>query len=216
MDSLYLPCGWPQGVCTGSAGVPADADPEIVADAEAEAAFILWTLTGQRYGQCEVTVSLAPVCYCRSRCRCRRCVIYLPGYAGEVQQVLVNGEPVTDWTQRQNELIRSTGWNSNDISVTFLRGLPVPPGGERVVRVLATALFNAWCPGGDCSKPANLQERTRRGDRQVFNVDSPNAKVTGLPYVDAWVAAANRVDAVASVWSPDTDRWVYDSGPTPA
>lgn len=215
MDSLYLPCGWPQGVCTGSSGIGENPDPDVVAAAEQEAAFILWTLTGQRFGQCEVTVSLAPVCFCRRRCRCGRCVLFLPGYAGEVTLVVVNGEPVTDWTQRGDELIRSTGWNSNDVSVTYARGMPVPPGGERVVRQLATALYSAWCPGGNCAPPANLEERTRRGDRQRFNLDRPDAKVTGLPYVDAWVAAANRVGHVGSVWSPDTDRWVYDSGPTP-
>jgi hypothetical protein len=214
VDSLYLPCGWPQGVCTGSAGVGEDPDPDILEAAEQEAAFILWTLTGQRFGQCEVQVSLAPRCRCARRCRCGRCVLYLPGYAGEVQEVLIDGAVDTDWTQRGNQLIKPTGWNSSDISVTYLRGRPVPPGGERSVRLLATEIFKSWCPNGNCAPPANLTERNRRGDRQVF--DPAKDKATGLPYVDSWVNAVNRVGATPSVWSPDTDKWVYDSGPTPA
>lgn len=213
-DALFLPCGWPSGVCSGSAGVPDNADPDIVEAAEAEAAFILWTLTGQRFGQCEVQVSLAPECRCRSRCRCGRCILYLPAYVGEVQEVLVDGEAVDDYTQRGNQLIRTISWPS-DVTVTYLRGRPVPPGGERVVRLLATELYKAWCPNGDCGKVASNQvERNRRGDRQVF--DPNKDKATGLPYVDSWVNAANRVGVVSSVWSPYMDKWVYDSGPTPA
>lgn len=214
MDTLYLPCGWPQGVCTGSAGV-ADAPADVVEAAEEEAAFVLWTLTGQFYGQCEVTVSLVPECRCRSRCYCNRCTIWLPGPAGTVTEVVVDGEVVTDWTQRGDRLHRDVGWPTTDVSVTYPRGRPVPPGGERAVRLLATELVRAWCPTGNCQPPANLAERTRRGDRQVFNQDRPDAKVTGLPYVDAWVSAAKRAASPGSVWSPDTDRWAYDSGPTP-
>lgn len=212
MDELYLPCGWPQGVCTGSAGV-ADAPPDVVEAAEAEAAYILWSQTGMRYGQCEVTVSLAPECRCRFRCLCGRCVLYLPAPAGEVSEVLVNGVAVTDWTQRGDRLIRTTFW-PRDVTVTYMRGRPVPPGGERAVRQLATELVKAWCPSGNCAPPANATQVTRLGVSVSLDPTRSGQSV-GLPWVDAWIAAANRVAQPAGVWSPDTERWVYDSGPTP-
>lgn len=212
MDELFLPCGWPQGVCTGSAGV-ANAAPDVVEAAEAEAAFILWTLTGQRFGQCEVQVSLAPECRCRFRCRCDRCILYLPGYAGAVSEVLVNGEVFTDYTQRKNQLIKINGWPS-DVTVTYLRGRPVPPGGERSVRLLATQLVRSWCPDGDCgSGPPNKTQQTRQGVTVTY--DPKQTGRTGLPMVDSWIDAVNRVGNAPSVWSPDTDKWVYESGPTP-
>lgn len=211
-DELYVPCGWPQGVCTGSAGV-VDADPNIIAAAEAEAAFILWTLTGQQYGQCYVTVEMTPECRCISRCVCNRCVIWLPGHPASIASVLINGELASGYTLSGHQLIRSTGWPTEGVSVTYLRGRQIPPGGERAVRLLATELVRAWCASDACQPPPNLRERTRRGDRQVFDSTNPNAKVTGLPYVDAWVAAANRAVNAGSVWSPDVDRWTYTSGP---
>lgn len=212
------PCGWPTGLC----GSPGDLTADEIAEVEAEAAWFLWTVTGQRFGQCEVTVEHPPCCWCAHSCLCYSCTLYLPGPVGavdgQVTEVLVNGEPFEEYMVVGDTLVRTLPW-PRDVVVTYLRGLPIPPGGARAARELATELALARCEPGKCRLPAGWTSRTRQGDTvqrrpgMARDEKGTGAPLTGLPLVDLWVAAANRVAAGNGVWSPDVQPMVVTAGP---
>lgn len=204
------PCDWPAGPC------PEDfyglEDEQAAAEVEAEAVFILWSFTGQRYGLCEVTLESPPVCRCSGLCCCGKCVLWLPGPVHEVLSVDSGGEPVEDWVQRGDQLLRTTPWPS-DLVVTYQRGIPPPAGAARVVAGLAQQLAYARCNPSKCQLPPNLTQRTRQGDTVQFNrARQHEPEHTGIPTIDLWIRAANGANPPGRVWSPDIEPMVPVGG----
>lgn len=214
MSGSVGPCDWPTLACEDNYGLPTAEDAESV---EAEAAFILWSFTGQRYGLCEVTVSPPPLCFCTWDCQCRGCVITLPAPVYTVSEVLVNGEVFEDWVQVGNT-IRRADWWPRDVVVTYQRGIPVPAGGDRVVSELARELALYRCNNAKCRLPSNITQRTRQGDTIQFDRQTQpkdgTLPLVGIPMIDLWIRAVNGVNAPAQVWSPDVEPWVADYGVT--
>jgi hypothetical protein len=208
------PCNWPTGECPAPDGVT----PEQLEAAEEEAIWTLWVLTGQRFGQCEETIASPPVCLCRTACTCMRCYIYLPGPAGPVSEVTERGVVITDYEQQGPKLWRPFGWLWPDqLTVTYLRGIPVPAGGARAVGELAYQLALLACRSPKCQLPPNWESRTRQGDTiRARPVDNQSqTSLTGLPLVDRWIQTARRYTTRERVWSPDVPGWLRLSGPTP-
>lgn len=204
------PCGWPAGICDDNYGFVGDDAEEKAAAAEAEAVFILWSYTGQRYGLCEVTLEPPPVCKCKMLwCSCRGCTIYLPAPAHEVLEVRVNGEVFNDWVQRGNYLLTDRFW-PRDVSITYTRGIPVPAGGGRVVSELAREIALATCDPGKCRIPLNLTQRVRQGDTVTLG-PIPEGKI-GIPLIDLWISAANGVRRAGTVWTPDYEPQLIVQG----
>lgn len=214
MSGSVGPCDWPALQCEDNYGLTT---PEEAAEVELEAAYILWSFTGQRYGLCSITVTPPPVCFCQWDCRCRGCVLTLPAPVFDVTEVLVDGEVFTDWVQVGNTIRRSDWW-PRDVEVTFRRGIPVPPGGDRVVSELARELALYRCNNAKCRLPSNITSRTRQGDTVQFGQQKQTGDgqtpLTGIPMIDLWVRAVNGVNAPAQVWSPDVEPWVADYGVT--
>lgn len=213
MSGAVGPCDWPSLDCSDDYGL---ATPDEATAVEDEAKYILWSFTGQRYGLCELTVTPPPVCFCTWRCRCRGCVITLPAPVYNVSEVVVDGEVFEDWVQVGNTIRRSTWW-SRDVQVTYLRGVPVPAGGDRVVSELARELALYRCNSAKCRLPSNITQRTRQGDTIQFGQKAQRDDQTplvGIPMVDLWIRAVNGVNAPAQVWSPDVEPWVADYGVT--
>lgn len=207
--SRFGPCDWPVGPCPDNYGFTGEDAQDQAAEAEAEAVFILWSFTGQRYGLCEVEVTPPPVCACRWSCACRGCDLRLPGPVHDVLEVTVDGEVSTDWVIRGDVLVSPRPW-PRDVTVTYQRGIPPPAGAARIVSELARQVAYATCNPSKCVLPPNLVSRTRQGDTQRF--DTRKKGTTGITLVDMWIEAANGAQIPGKVWSPDLDpeAWIVD------
>jgi hypothetical protein len=209
MSGSVGPCDWPTLACPDMYGLETEDE---ATEVEQEAAFILWSFTGQRYGLCTVAVTPPPVCSCDWRCTCRGCALTLPAPVYEVDEVLVDGGVSSDWVQRGNQILRSTPW-PQDVEVTYKRGIPVPAGGARVVSELARELALYRCKDSRCRLPSNITSRTRQGDSIQFGQRPMREKetpLTGIPMIDMWVRAADGANPPGRVWSPDVDGWVSE------
>lgn len=193
--------GWPVSRCEpfDNYGASDDADVEEV---ELTAKFILWGLTGRRYGLCPVEISPPPVCACAGACYCRGCSILLPGPVQSVSDVLVDDESFDDYFLRGDELLRSSSWPRN-VVVTYLRGINPPSGAGIAVEQLSRQLMMSKCGNAACVLPSNLKSRSRNGDTVTFEA-IPEGKLN-IPLVDLWVSVANGVISPSSTWSPDFD-----------
>ncbi len=203
------PCEWPSDPCEDNYGL---ADVTLGLAVEDEAKFILWSLTGQRYGLCEVVAYNPPVCMCRQPSCQGECELRLPGPVHDVIEVVVDGAPTSDWVQRGDSLLRTTPWTSpwvTDVEVTYNHGLAVPAGGARAVSDLARELAKARCEDETCKLPVNLIQRTRQGD--TITLEPLAEGKTGLVLVDLWVSAVVGVRPQGRVWSPDVDQLVVES-----
>lgn len=209
MGHSFGPCNWPAGPCPDFYGfiesATAGSPQEQAEEAEAEAAFILWVLTGQRYGVCEVVVTAPPECFCTWSCDCRGCSLLLPAPVKEVLVVEVNGDLYENWVQRGDAILSSTPW-PRDVTVTYLRGIDPPAGAARAVSELAREIALATCNPSKCRIPPNLVRRTFQGDTIDLGM-RPEGK-TGLTLVDLWIEAANGINPPAKVWSPDCEPMV--------
>jgi len=198
------PCAWPSDPCEDNYGL---SDSEKATEVEDAAKFILWSLTGQRYGLCEVVATDAPACICSNACLHRTCELYLSGPVHDIVEVLIEGVVSSDWVQRGNSLLRATWW-PEDVEVTYNRGLAVPAGGAQAVSTLAAELAKAKCEDATCKLPVNLIRRSRQGD--VIDLEPlPDGK-TGLVLVDMWVSAVIGVRPQGRVWSPDVDLMLVE------
>lgn len=202
------PCGWPTGLCGDDLyGFSGDNAEENAYEVEQTAIYILWSLTGQKFGPCEVVATPAPSCDCATSCGCRGCEIALPGPVNAILEVLVNGEVYDDWAYVNGTLYSTKAWPS-DVVVTYLKGMEVPPGADRAIKELARELAAATCKPDACRLPTNITSRTRAGDTVEFG-DVPDGK-TNIPLVDLWIMAVSQTTAQGSVWSPDMKPWTLD------
>lgn len=199
------PCEWPADPCEDNYGFTGEDAEAQAAAVEDEAIFILWSLTGQRYGLCEVVAVNPPSCWCSPDCRHRTCELRLPGPVADVVEVTIGGVVDTEWVQRGDSLLRTTPWPA-DVEVTYHKGLPVPAGGARAVGALALEIAKAKCGDTTCRLPFTLVQRTRQGD--TVSLEPLADGKTGLPLVDMWVSAVVGVRPQGRVWSPDVDPMV--------
>lgn len=95
-------------------------------------------------------------------------------------------------------------------AVRYLRGEPVPAGGNRMVGLLAAEFISA-CTTGRCQLPRRTTQVQRQGVT-VTMVDPQDiyaSGATGLTEVDLWIRAHNphRMTQRSTVWSPDLGVW---------
>lgn len=133
-------------------------------------------------------------------------VIHLPGPVAEVTAVTIDGIILADTEYHlEGDALyrRGTAWPTQDLSrslgdtntwsVTYGRGIPVPPGVDQLVGLLAKEFLIAC---GDepkkCRLPRTVVSTTQRGVTHSFDPSRLLASgKTGLPEVDLWLAAVN-------------------------
>lgn len=167
-------------------------------------------------------------CGCTGDCGCGPiCEVRIDGPVVSVDAITVDGVELvagTDYIVYSGGRIVRTGtacWpRCQDLtapigaagtwSITYTRGVPVPPGGQRSVAALANEILKACGSApGDCILPSRLQTITREGVTMVLDTtDVLDAGRLGVPVIDMWLAAVNpnRQKAPPAVWSPDTRR----------
>lgn len=186
------------------------------------ATYLVWALSGRRFGVCTVTVRpAADMWWCGPH------GVMLAGPVVAVTQVLIDGQivPPGEYRQEGSILYRTAGqsWpTAQDLSedpseagtwqITYQRGVRVPAAGNWAVTAMARELLEAMIGGpGSCPRiPARAQSVVREGvaiqlvDPATF-IDNGR---TGVTEVDMFLAAVNpnQLAAPPLVWSPDTDQ----------
>lgn len=185
------PCDWP--VITS--GVPGwdDADPEQQATATSVATYVLWALSGRRFGVCELTVRPElPLDRTQLYGRLQmpdgswyvggvRCDggsgILLPGPAREITEVKVDGAvlPVDAYRLSGDYLWKTEGqWPARQLmhlpdtepgtwSVTYTRGADVPDAGKYAAGVLAGEVLRSMRNASGCRLPTRARSVVREG-----------------------------------------------------
>lgn len=180
---------------------------------EAVAVHVMWALSGRQFGACPV-VHRPDGDHCAPRpifpphrgcCPTTGAWVTLPGPVAAVVSVDVAGVPIdpSSWALEGDRLYRTGGhaWPSQNWdrpagepgtwSVTYLRGLPVPAGVDKLTGLLAKE-FVAACEGGKCRLPRTVVSTTQRGVTHSFDpARILAAGKTGIPEIDSWLAAVN-------------------------
>lgn len=202
--------------------------------AEDLAVSIMWALSGRQFGVCPYIVRpctqsagywrtgtygtygyvaywdvdhwITASCGCGiGRCRTSGpSAVHLPGPAQDVEEVLVEGEPLDpDLYRLEGDVLHRIGgaWPAQDLSqpmgeantwsVEYLRGNPVPRGAAFLTGLLTKELINA-CTGAPCRLPRTVTSVNRQG--LSFNLDPSviyAAGKTGISEIDTWLAAVN-------------------------
>lgn len=132
-------------------------------------------------------------------------VVHLPGPVNAITTVTIDGVQLdqADYQLEGNALYRKGDrWPRQDLgrplgesgtwSVTYTRGIPVPPGVDKLTGQLALEFINACGDDDECRLPRTLVSTTRRGVTNVFDPSKILAAgKTGLTEVDLWLAAVN-------------------------
>lgn len=148
--------------------------------------------------------------------------LVLPGPVASVTEVAINGEALPPGTYRVDQhrhLVRTDGgcWPPcQDLTadadadgafvVRYVRGAPVPTGGQVAAGRLAIELAKAACDDGTCALPRRVQTITRQGVTigLLDSFEDVDKGRTGIWLIDSWVAAANAAPPTpARVYSPD-------------
>lgn len=133
-------------------------------------------------------------------------VVHLPGPAQSVDEVKI-GDTVLDpgeYRLEGDRLIRLTGrWPSQNFtrpmgfpgtwSVTYQRGIPVPPGVGLLTGTLAREFVLACDGDKKCRLPSNVTSLTRRGvSYKMYDAAALlAARRTGVTEIDMWLNAVN-------------------------
>lgn len=146
-------------------------------------------------------------------------VLHLPGPVAEIVEVQLAGVVLapSGYTLEGDVLYRVCDghcpWPSQDLgkplgepgtwSVTYLRGVPVPPGVDKLTGQLAHEFLAACDDEDTCRLPRTLVATTRRGVSHQFDPQKLLAAgKTGLTEVDLWLSAVNpnRLVTAPEVW----------------
>lgn len=162
---------------------------------------------------------------CRNSCSCTRvCEVLLPGPIDSVTEIKLNGTVVdpteyrvddhrtvvrlgTDcWPICQNMTAPDT--EDNTWSITYLRGLPLPSGGEAAFADLACELYKGCTNDTDCKLPRRFLSNINREGVSFAFLDAMQfleKGKTGLYMVDLWLSAVNpqAKSRPAGLYSPD-------------
>lgn len=166
---------------------------------------------------------------CLTDCACSElCEIALPGPVDSVTSVKINGVvvPASGYAVHDHRTLVRVGagecWpdcqdltadpddvNGTAFEVTYLQGVPVPPGGLAVASAYACELVKACTNAAGCRLPKGylLESVTREGVAMRFKdpLELLTSGLTGLGEVDAWIKAVNPYGRYerSSVWSVD-------------
>lgn len=90
-------------------------------------------------------------------------------------------------------------------SVTYNRGVDVPPGGKIAAGVLAMELAKAWCKDNTCALPQRIQSITRQGITVAVldSMDDVDKGHTGIWLIDSWIASVMKIRQGGTVHSVD-------------
>lgn len=146
--------------------------------------------------------------------------VALPGPVHEVLAARVDGTPVppASWELREHRwLVRidpvgewpAPAEPGPGFEIDYVRGVPVPLGGQEAAGALAYELWKA-SDGQDCGLPDNVRSVSRQGVSMEM-VDMAaliGDQATGVPSVDRWIASVNphRTLTRPEVFSPDIAR----------
>jgi hypothetical protein len=146
-------------------------------------------------------------CGCTGQCSyAGPSVVHLPGPAVSVTRVDVGRVemPKEEYVLEGGRLYRTHGgvWPSQNLlaplpetgtwAVYYERGVPVPPGVDVLVGLLAQEFLNA-CSGGKCRLPRRVQTLSRQGVsyQMIDPTDIYASGKTGIPEIDIWLASVN-------------------------
>lgn len=163
-------------------------------------------------------------CGCIGTCRCTLegpYTIALPGPVNSVTEVRVDGQviPATSYRVEHNRLlVRTDGerWPASQnlllpdtepdtFSIDYVKGIPVPVGGQLAAGVLAAEMQKAYCNDATCRLPQRLQTVTRQGITVGVALTGEDWRETGIWLIDDWIrSVTHQPQAFASVRSVDT------------
>lgn len=163
---------------------------------------------------------------CGCGCSGGRDTVRLPGYVQEVTEVTLAGqtlppEPDTYRVDNHSLLVRQDGdvWPMCQCldepataqcawTVTYVRGIPVPEGGQLAAGVLACEMAKAFVGDGTCELPMRVKTVSRQGV-ELAVLDSMEDLAdghTGIWVVDSWVASVTKPARPGQVFSVDVPR----------
>lgn len=135
--------------------------------------------------------------------------IQIPGPVASVVEVVLDGQIFTDWTFDNLGLHRTDGgqWpmsqkqalpltDPDTFGVTYMKGVPVPAGGQLAAAALACEFAKAFCGDNTCQLPQRVRTITREGVTvamqdnfsMLFGTLGP---MTGIWKIDQWIASVN-------------------------
>lgn len=150
---------------------------------------------------------------CGDECYCDGpAAIELPGVVDSIVEITVHGEVLPEdayHVEAHHMLVRDDGgvWptDPDDWTITYMRGVPVPIGGQIAAGVLALELFRAACGSDQCGLPKRFQSMTRQGVTVAMldSFDDIDKGHTGIWIIDSWVASMTQIPRRSAVYSPD-------------
>jgi hypothetical protein len=164
---------------------------------------------------------------CGERCSCSRvCEVRLPGVAYALVSVIEDGVSQgsggpfrlddSQWLVRTDGACWSTcqemGLPLTEVGtwgVTYLDGIPLPPGGQRALGELMSELWKACRDDTSCCLPKRVRTLVRGGITVAMldHMEFLDNGRTGLYFTDLWLQAVNPLHrpSGARVISPDFD-----------
>lgn len=208
------PLQWP--LLGADCGTADGVDPQLWTRTQAAAVEWLWAATGRRLGTREMLVRPGNARSCGVEVAAAR--VRLPGPVRDVTAVQTHGGTVDPGDYRVDpggwlRLVDGSSWPLQDWTagpgddgywtVSYLRGVTVPLGGQVAAGVLACELLAAKTNPNACRLPLNTVQVVRAGTTITLADLEPGT--TGLPDVDRWVSSVNpaRRTRRPAVWSPD-------------
>lgn len=242
----YGGCPWPMDPACQNAEW-ATFDPDVQERALALASMTLERLTGFRVGNCPVKVRpcaqpgvpvsswpgdhhpAGPLNWagswsnspCASGDCTTTCEVILPAPVGRIDEVMLDGLPITTWELHDTNILVYTGAGecrfpmSQDLSlpdtelgtfsVTYLNAYPVDSNGAYAVGLLAIEFAKACAGSSKCRLPSGVTNLVRNGVSITITPGTFPGGVTGIREVDAFIMAwnPNHLTGAPTVWSPD-------------
>lgn len=131
--------------------------------------------------------------------------VHLPGPIGEVLAVRIAGTLLDpDQYVVEGDVLYRVGapWPSQDLgipdgnpgtwSVTYTKGLPIPPGVPYLAGILTAEFYEACSGSSKCRIPRNVTQVSRKG--VTYQIDTSAiyaAGRTGMPEIDLWLSSVN-------------------------
>lgn len=163
---------------------------------------------------------------CGEKCSCQHVEsITLPGPVDSITEIMIDGEVVPSGAYRVDNkkyLIRMDGgeWprcqnmglaagEVGTWTITYMRGMSVPVGGQIAAGILACEFAKAACGDGTCQLPRRVQSITRQNVTVAAILDTfedVDAGRTGIWLVDSWISSMTKPKRRSAVYSPDVAR----------
>lgn len=161
-------------------------------------------------------------CGCLGACACSPSgptVLTLPGPVDSITEVTIDGitlDPGAYRVDRKRWLVRTDGetWpGCQDMNaapdaigsfvVRYMKGIPVPSGGQIAAGLLAQQIAMMLCGNDECALPDNWTTITRQG--LTISEQNPETpwEQTGIWLIDNWVSRVTTPRSFASVRSVD-------------